>query len=122
MYAQSTTIRAPLGTMSKMRAIIDDLCHRAGAMGFKVQKGLKVIEFFSDARWNKGQAVRWLMRRLRAGRVFYAGDDVTDETVFRLLGRQDVGVRIGKKSHSRASYYVNGQKEAPAILERIIST
>jgi trehalose-phosphatase len=102
-------------------SILRAICHRAQALGLIVQKGLKTLEIFADVRWNKGQAVRWLKKRLHAKRVFYAGDDTTDETVFRLLGPRDLTVHIGRSANSRAAYGVAQEGVSPDLLQRILS-
>jgi trehalose-6-phosphatase len=85
-----------------------------------VQEGLKAFEIFSDARWNKGQAALKLRRRYRARNIFYVGDDATDETVFRVLGRSDVGVHVGR-GPSQADYFMNRQSKITTLLQRILT-
>ncbi|MCE0761426.1 trehalose-phosphatase [Pseudonocardia kujensis] len=45
---------------------------------------------------SKGSAVDLLRERLGADAVFFAGDDVTDESVFTRLRPGDVGVKVGE--------------------------
>jgi trehalose 6-phosphate phosphatase len=109
---------------SKDRAVTRRILERIGketrAMGFKLQKGLQSVEIFSNAKWNKGQSVLWLKKRGRYTGVFYMGDDATDETVFRVLGPSDVGVRIGRSNASQADYYVKRQSQSVQLLQRIL--
>jgi trehalose 6-phosphate phosphatase len=105
----------------RIKSILRRICNRVPAMGFIVQKGLKTIEILPDVNWNKGQAVRWLKKRLRAKSVFYVGDDTTDETVFCALGKSDISARIGRSRHSCAGYFLDQQHVSPELLQRIIS-
>ena len=59
-----------------------------------VMAGKDVVEL-SVLPVSKGEALRTLRERLGATRVFYAGDDVTDERAFALLEPQDVTVKVG---------------------------
>jgi alpha,alpha-trehalase len=51
--------------------------------------GKKVFELQPDVDWDKGAAVRWLLRSLSLDGPdvlpIYVGDDVTDEDAFRVL-------------------------------------
>jgi trehalose 6-phosphate phosphatase len=105
----------------RVRSVLHTICSQARHLGFKVLDGLKTVEIFSTARWNKGQAVRWLRRHCRVEGVFYVGDDATDETVFRVLGRSDGAVRIGKSNASRAAYYLQRQSQIKKLLKRILT-
>ncbi len=77
--------------------------------GLKVLGGKKVIEL-SVARWNKGDAIKKL-----AGDsgIIYLGDDTTDETVFAVLGSNDVGIKVGP-GDTLAAYRLDG---VPAVAQ-----
>jgi trehalose 6-phosphate phosphatase len=85
-----------------------------------VIKGKKVIELTPNALWNKGSAVRWLLKHLRDKCIpFYVGDDQTDETAFKVLHRMGITIRIGKSQKSNAHYYLKGDWEIPRLLREI---
>ncbi len=107
--------------MARARSVLREWRELAHKRGFIVQKGLKTLEVFSDDRWNKGKALRWIQNRTRAQGVFYVGDDTTDETVFRAGGKQRVTVRVGRSANSRAAYYVTRQEESPELLQKLLS-
>ncbi|MFP5019453.1 trehalose-phosphatase [Pseudonocardia phyllosphaerae] len=71
-------------------------------------------------RTSKGSAVRTLRESLGADAVFFAGDDVTDETAFRVLegGDTDVGVKVGD-GDTAAGYRVAGPEALSAVLTRL---
>ena len=63
----------------------------AAVHGVSVLEGKKVIELTTASR-NKGEA----MRELADGAsIVYFGDDTTDESVFEILGPDDIGVKVG---------------------------
>jgi len=57
----------------------------------RVLEGKKVIELTSGTQ-NKGDAIRDLAG---SASIIYIGDDTTDETVFEVLGPDDIGVKVG---------------------------
>jgi trehalose 6-phosphate phosphatase len=62
--------------------------------GAHVTLGKEVVEV-AVTEVTKGAAVEALRRSLGAAGVLYVGDDVTDETVLRSLGADDLGVKVG---------------------------
>lgn len=78
-------------------------------------EGKEVIEL-STTTGTKGDAIASLARG--ANGVFYAGDDVTDETVFRILGPDDVGVKVGE-GETAAAFRVADVAAVVELLEGI---
>ncbi|MEJ8282230.1 trehalose-phosphatase [Pseudonocardia spirodelae] len=66
----------------------------------------------------KGSAVDTLRSALAADAVLFAGDDVTDETAFRVLRDGDVGVKVGDGA-TAAGFRVAGPQEFAAVLQRL---
>ncbi len=63
--------------------------------GIHLIRGKDVVEA-AVTQANKGLAVQRLRDRLGPrARVIFLGDDLTDETVFRRLGPEDIGVKVG---------------------------
>ena len=73
-----------------------------------------MIEFAVRAS-TKGDALERLRRHAGADRVFYAGDDTTDEDAFAVLRPGDVGLKIGA-GDSLAGYRVRGPEDVPLVL------
>ena len=50
----------------------------------KVTSGKKVFEIRPPVKWNKGNSVNWLIKKLGSKKYFpiYIGDDTTDEDAF----------------------------------------
>lgn len=85
--------------------------------GLTVREGKNVLEF-SVRSSTKGDALRQLREYTQADRVFYAGDDVTDEDAFAVLGDDDLGLKIGQ-GVTLAGYRVRSPREVTEVLLRI---
>jgi trehalose 6-phosphate phosphatase len=82
-----------------------------------MKPGKDVLELaVTDA--DKGAALRRLVRELGVAGAAYFGDDVTDEDGFRVLGRDDVTVKVGE-GPTEARYQVADPAAAWAALERL---
>ncbi|WP_040595129.1 trehalose-phosphatase [Timonella senegalensis] len=79
--------------------------------------GHDVVEV-SVIKVSKGNAVAQLRADLGASAVFYMGDDVTDETVFRVLDGPDLAVKVGP-GVTAAGERVQDPDEASLLLEVI---
>jgi trehalose 6-phosphate synthase/phosphatase len=79
-----------------------------------VREGKNVIEFAVRSS-TKGDAVERLRGHTGADHVFYAGDDLTDEDAFAVLGDGDLGLKVGPGA-SLAGYRVRGPEEVPLVL------
>jgi trehalose 6-phosphate synthase/phosphatase len=82
--------------------------------GLTVREGKNVLEFSVRSR-TKGDALDVLRTHTGAERVFYAGDDVTDEDAFAVLQDLDIGLKIGP-GPSLAGYRVRSPKEVTEVL------
>ena len=82
--------------------------------GLTVREGKNVLEFSVRSR-TKGDAIDVLRGHTDADRVFYAGDDVTDEDAFAALGDLDIGLKIGP-GPTLAGYRVRSPKEVTEVL------
>jgi trehalose 6-phosphate phosphatase len=67
----------------------------------------------------KGTAVEDLRERLGVDAVFFAGDDVTDETVFARLRPGDVGVKVGD-GETAAAHRVADPQALAAVLAVLV--
>jgi len=96
------------------RAVAAVLAGPAALPDVHLRHGKKVIEL-SVVPDDKGRAVELLREATRASAVLYLGDDVTDEDVFRTLGHDDLGVKVGEGS-TTAPVRVAGPHEAARVL------
>ena len=92
------------------------------AKKIKIGEGKKVLEIRPNVPFSKAGALGFfqgLLKKKAAEPTIYIGDDVTDEDIFKVLKRGDWGIRVGKKSGSRAQYYVRDVKEVEKLLKHL---
>src|SRR5690606_9815674 len=89
----------------------------AGRQGVRVLHGKRVVEL-SVLEATKGTALDALRHELDAAGVLYAGDDVTDEDAFAVLGPDDVGVKVGD-GETRAAHRVPDPAALGLALDRL---
>lgn len=70
---------------------------------------------------NKGSALEQVMRVAGAGSALYAGDDVTDEDVFRLHRPDVLSVHIGQHADTAADFFLPHLEDMAALLQELIS-
>lgn len=88
----------------------------------KIGLGKKVMEIMPPVEWDKGKAISWLLdgQLYNTGepKVFpiYIGDDLTDESAFKVLEDQGITVLVGSPKVSHARYYLNNTDEVRQFL------
>lgn len=100
------------GFFRRMRALT-----RAADRDFRWSRGHKVFELRPLAAPNKGDAALLLARRLKASCVLAAGDDLTDEDMFRALSGRGITVRVGRRARSAAEFFLGSQAEVLRLLK-----
>jgi trehalose 6-phosphate phosphatase len=97
---------------------------------FKVTHGKKVYEVRPAVNWDKGKAIRLLMKRFgKGGRQsgllpIYLGDDLTDEDGFNIIEKYGKGITIhvgGSQNNSAARYYLNSPDEVVQFLNQLLN-
>lgn len=101
---------------------------QAATPELKRMRGKKVFEFEPKLDWDKGKAVRWLLRALELETpdivpVFF-GDDVTDEDAFAELRADGIGIVVAAPGDdadrlTAAGYRVDDPDAALALLQRL---
>jgi trehalose-phosphatase len=95
----------------------------------KLTTGKKVIEVRPSVNWDKGKAIRLLMKRYgKGGRnsgllPVYLGDDRTDEDGFRMIEKYGRGItiHIGEgEAESSARYYLTSPFEVHKFLDKLL--
>ncbi len=98
-------------------ALAEVLAGPATREGVHVKLGKMVVELaVIDA--DKGEAIERLRRILRPSAVLFAGDDVTDEDAFAVLGSPDLGIKVGEGG-TRATFAVPDPPSLVRILGRL---
>lgn len=87
----------------------------------RVIGGKLVVNLVPAEAPDKGAALQSLRKQAGARVALYAGDDITDEDVFRLdqPGRL-LSVRIGQSRRSAAEYYLQAQRDIDRLLATLI--
>lgn len=85
----------------------------------RLQKGKMVCEFLPPIKWDKGEAIKQILKGKKGVLPIYVGDDLTDEHAFRLVSKRGFGIRVGKKKISAAQYYLKSQGEVSKLLNLI---
>jgi trehalose 6-phosphate phosphatase len=95
----------------------------------KMTSGKKVYELRPAVNWDKGKAVRLLMKRYgKGGRnsgllPIYLGDDLTDEDAFQIIEKYGNGISIyigEPNSNSEARYYLYSPDEVHIFLLNLL--
>jgi trehalose 6-phosphate phosphatase len=97
---------------------------------FKVTPGKKVYEVRPAVNWDKGKAVRLLMKRYGKGGwnsgllPVYMGDDLTDEDAFQAIEKYGYGITVyvGQNySNSLARYFLRSSDEVHVFLIELLN-
>jgi len=84
----------------------------------KLLRGSKVLEIRPFVHWNKGHAVRWLLRNDSREPILpvFIGDDITDEDAFKAL-RHGITICVGRSKNTHARFYLKSHLEVYRLLE-----
>jgi trehalose 6-phosphate phosphatase len=82
----------------------------------------KAWEIRPRLKWNKGSAVRMLLERLSPRPLLVcAGDDETDEDMFR-VSQDAISIKVGDPARTRARYHVPTTRDFLPCLDVLLST
>ena len=82
-----------------------------------IRSGHGILEC-SVTEADKGEGLLALVERTGASATFFAGDDLTDEDGFAVLGDRDISLRVGP-GESRAQFRIADAAEMAQILWRV---
>lgn len=88
----------------------------------RVLPGKCVYNLIPQGSPNKGDALVELMKIAGSKTALFAGDDETDENVFRLDNPDILTVHVEKEEASRAQFYLETQEDIVTLLDVIIET
>ena len=106
-----------LGAM-RAKELIDELVSYTANFDVQVLEGKKVVEV-RNSGVNKGAAARECVASVEPDFIFAAGDDQTDEDLFRALPKSAFTVRVGIP-HSHAAYHLRDHVEVREVLEALV--
>lgn len=96
----------------KSQALLAELHEMISNLPVEVHHGKKIVEV-SSVQVNKGAAMKRLVLDARHDLVFCAGDDQTDESMFRVQDDRVISIKVGP-GHTNAAYRV---RDPQAFLE-----
>jgi trehalose 6-phosphate phosphatase len=104
-----------------IRAANDLILHTIDRLVPKPRRvsGKFIENLIPDGAPDKGDALILLMNQAGCLKGFFAGDDETDEDVFRLENENIFTVRVGRRIVSRAHFHLRGQHEIARLLREI---
>jgi trehalose 6-phosphate phosphatase len=115
---------------SEVKGILKKVVGSAEAVGqAKITSGKKVYEVRPAVTWDKGKAVKLLMKRYGKGGgksgllPIYLGDDLTDENGFRVIENYGSGLSIfvGEEAQqSTARYFLKSPSEVAMFLDMVL--
>lgn len=82
--------------------------------------GKCVINILPNHSPHKGNAIIELVKESRTKKVFYIGDDDTDEFVFGMNDVKVFSVRVGQSRNSKAMFYIKNQSQINKLLSSLI--
>lgn len=87
----------------------------------KISHGKKVLEVRPNLDWDKGETVKWLLKRKKRALPLYLGDDVTDMDAFRAIKGKGISIFVGSpKRGIRADYFLRNPKDVKKFIERLL--
>ncbi|MES2707894.1 MAG: trehalose-phosphatase [Verrucomicrobiota bacterium] len=102
-------------------AFVEQVAAECGAAfpELKRHEGKKVVEFRPDVAWNKGYALKRLLKGLGlpAAAALYMGDDVTDEDAFEALKGLGTSLHVGENPATRARCRLRNPEDAAEFLD-----
>lgn len=115
---------------TEVKNIFDRIAQGAETLGkIKITSGKKVYEIRPALAWDKGKAIKMLMKMYgKGGRKsqllpVYIGDDVTDEDGFKVIENYENGISVfvGERDHpSSACYFLESPAEVATFLSMLL--
>ena len=101
-------------------SFLDEVCARLEPRP-RLVAGKCIVSLVGEDAWHKGNALEALMASTGAGTAIYAGDDVTDEDVFRIKRPELLSVRVEQSDDSAADFFVPRAQDMERLLDDLIA-
>ncbi|MFA9416629.1 trehalose-phosphatase [Natrinema sp. HArc-T2] len=113
----------PSAAVPTVRRLTHDIVDRFGGDTLELSPGKQILETGPDLTWGKGDAVEVIAAdEPSETTVIYVGDDVTDESAFRAVEPDGLGIRVGGDEPSSASARVESPADVADFLSWLGST
>jgi trehalose 6-phosphate synthase/phosphatase len=106
--------------VAKLNELKQTLVSMTKSSSLVVQEGSKVLEL-KDSKVNKGIATSMMIDHNGYDFLFGAGDDLTDEDVFRALPQNAISVKVGL-GRTAARYRTKSWQTMRKVLKRFVET
>ncbi len=106
--------------VAKLNELKQTLVSMTKSSSLVVQEGSKVLEL-KDSRVNKGIATSMMIDHNGFDFLFGAGDDLTDEDVFRALPQNAISVKVGL-GRTAARYRTKSWQTMRKVLKKFVET
>lgn len=116
----SISVHFRLADPSCEKILISKIRDAVNKKTFRLSSGKKVIEIRPKQNWNKGNAVKVLMRRFKGYYPVYLGDDRTDEDAFSVLKKKGLSIFVGQPKKTLATYYLKDHREVRSLVKMIV--
>jgi len=110
--------------LKRIKGVAEKIAREYGSL--RLMSGKKVFELLPNIKWDKGEAIRWIMEALKLSwkdcSVVYIGDDVTDEYAFRAVRTRGTGILVSEDARSSAAdFRLSSPDEVRSLFEKIIA-
>ncbi|SDD49577.1 trehalose-phosphatase [Natrinema hispanicum] len=113
----------PSAAVPTVRRLTHDIVDSVGGDALELSPGKQILEIGPDLAWGKGDAVEVVAAdEPSETAVIYVGDDVTDESAFRTVEPDGLGIRVGSDEPSNASARVASPAAVADFLSWLGST
>jgi len=108
----------------KIKGIVDSIIAE-NKKDLRLLSGKKVFELLPNMEWDKGKAIRWIVKSMKVDwqntSVVYIGDDTTDEFAFSAIRTRGTGILVSSiDKNSLAHFKLNSPNQARELFEQII--
>ncbi|HYW51319.1 MAG TPA: trehalose-phosphatase [Gemmatimonadaceae bacterium] len=87
----------------------------------EVVHGIGIVNLIPHGAPNKGDALRRVMQEHALPGAVFVGDELTDESAFRVLdGDHSLGIRVGRWKDSAATFHIPTQLDIDALLTELL--
>lgn len=104
------------GTENRLRKLLPEVLPEA-----KVVDGKCVFNIVPPDAPDKGEALSHLCELTGAPGAVYVGDDITDESVFRLSRRDLLTVRVERSTDTAADFYLQERMDMVPLLDALLA-
>lgn len=109
--------------VAKVKRVFNKVIEEFPKTKIKVTSGKKVFEIRPKVKWDKGEAVRWFLKKFQPAKEscpIYIGDDTTDEDAFKVLSNKGVTIRVGKDKNSLAQETLKDVEAVYKFLQTLL--